>query len=203
MQGKPGVDDLWGKFHDESRGGPAWHPLIDHCTDVACVLEALLHQQTIRCRLARAAGLGDLHEVQSARLYFLAFIHDLGKCALEFRAKAGPELGRTAGHLAVLKPLLSGPLVQELSKLFDLPRLHAWAGDGLEALLVAVLAHHGRTPKLEYDPGSDIDLLQGWTGRRREPLRRLAELVLFAEAFLDGAPRLPDASAFQHLSPDS
>jgi CRISPR-associated endonuclease/helicase Cas3 len=204
MQGRPGADDLWGKFRDESRGGPAWHPLIDHCTDVACVLEALLHQPTIRRRLARAGGLDDLGEAQVARLCFFAFIHDMGKCALGFRAKAAPELGRTAGHLAALKPLLSGPLVQELKNLLDLPQLHSWAGEGLEALLVAVLAHHGRTPKLEYDPGSDIDLLQGWTGRGREPLRRLAELVeagrsLFAQAFVEGAPRLPDASAFQHL----
>ena len=135
MQGRPGAGDLWGKFRDESRGGPAWHPLIDHCTDVACVLEALLHQPTIRRRLARAGGLDDLDEVQVARLCFLAFIHDLGKCALGFRAKAALELGRTAGHLAALKPLLSGPLVQDLRNLLDVPQLHTWAGDALEALL--------------------------------------------------------------------
>ena len=119
MQGRPGAGDLWGKFRDESRGGPAWHPLIDHCTDVACVLEALLHQPTIRRRLARAGGLDDLDEVQTARLCFLAFIHDLGKCALGFRAKAAPELGRPAGHLAALKPLFCGPLGQDLGKLLD------------------------------------------------------------------------------------
>jgi HD domain len=116
MQGKPNVGDLWGKYRDESRGGPAWHPLVDHCTDVACVLEALLHQPTIRRRLARAGGLDDLDEAQVARLCFLAFIHDLGKCALGFRAKAIPELGRTAGHLAALRPLLGGPLVQDTSR---------------------------------------------------------------------------------------
>ena len=31
-----------GGIRSAERGGPAWHPLIDHCTDVACVLEALL-----------------------------------------------------------------------------------------------------------------------------------------------------------------
>lgn len=204
MQGRPGVGDLWGKFRDESRGGPAWHPLIDHCTDVACVLEALLHQPTIRRRLARAGGLDDLDEVQTARLCFLAFIHDLGKCALGFRAKAAPELGRTAGHLAALKPLFSGPLMPDLRRLLDMPQLHTWAGDAFEAFLMAVFAHHGRTPDLEYRPGPDVDLLQGWTGRQREPLRRLAELVdvgrtLFTEAFAEGARPLPSASAFQHL----
>jgi CRISPR-associated endonuclease Cas3-HD len=164
MRGRLGVGDLWGKFRDESQDGPAWHPLIDHCTDVACVLEALPHQPTIRRRLARAGGQDNLHETQVAGLCFLAFIHDLGKCALGFRAKAVPELGRPAGHLAALRPLLSGPLVQDLKNLLDLPQLHAWAGDALEAFLIATLAHHGRTPKLEYDQGSDVELLRGWTG---------------------------------------
>jgi CRISPR-associated endonuclease Cas3-HD len=204
MRGRPGVGDLWGKFRDESQDGPAWHPLIDHCTDVACVLEALLHQPTIRRRLVRAGGQDDLHETQVAGLCFLAFIHDLGKCALGFRAKAVPELGRTAGHLAALRPLLSGPLVQDLKNLLDLPQLHAWAGDALEAFLIATLAHHGRTPKLEYDQGSDVELLRGWTGLQREPLRRLAELVdagrtLLGDAFSDRARPWPQASAFQHL----
>jgi CRISPR-associated endonuclease/helicase Cas3 len=80
MQGRPAAGDLWGKFRDESRGGPAWHPLIDHCTDVACVLEALLHQPTIRRRLARSGGLDDLDQMQVARLCFLA---DLRQCAPE------------------------------------------------------------------------------------------------------------------------
>ena len=42
MRGRPGPSDLWGKFRSPERGGPAWHPLVDHATDVACVLEALL-----------------------------------------------------------------------------------------------------------------------------------------------------------------
>ncbi len=204
MHGRPGPGDLWGKFRDESRGGPAWHPLIDHCTDVACVLEALLHQPTIRRRLARAGGLDDLDEIQIARLCFLAFLHDLGKCALGFRAKAAPELGRPAGHLAALKPLVCGPLSRDFGELLEARRLDAWAGHALMVFLLAVFAHHGRTPDLQYRQGPDIDLLHGWTNREGEPLRRLAELVdagrtLFAEAFVDVARPLPGASAFQHL----
>src|SRR5688500_7086957 len=106
MRGEPGPADLWGKFRDQTRpGGPAWHPLVDHCTDVACTLEALLRQPVIRKRLARAGGLDDLHEMQVARLCWLAFLHDLGKCSLSFRAKAVPSLGPASGHLAALKPL--------------------------------------------------------------------------------------------------
>ena len=80
MKGWPTSVDLWGKFKDETRNGPAWHPLVDHCTDVACVLEVLLAQPTIRRRLATAGALDDLDVVQVARLCFLAFLHDLGKC---------------------------------------------------------------------------------------------------------------------------
>ena len=60
MKGWPGPIDCWGKFRSVERYGPAWHPLVDHCTDVACVLEALLAQPTIRRRLARAGGFDDL-----------------------------------------------------------------------------------------------------------------------------------------------
>ena len=107
MQGRPSAGDLWGKFRDESRGGPAWHPLIDHCTDVACVLEALLHQPTIRRRLARSGGLDDLDEIQIARLCFLAFIHDLGKCNWGFQRKILPGVTERAGHVSEVGALLA------------------------------------------------------------------------------------------------
>src|SRR4051812_8367361 len=73
MRGRPEPTDFWGKFRDEKRGGPTWHPLVAHSTDVACVMEGLLAQPTFRRRLARAGGLEDLDEVQVARLCWLAF----------------------------------------------------------------------------------------------------------------------------------
>jgi CRISPR-associated endonuclease/helicase Cas3 len=204
MDGWPGPEQLWGKFVGPEKGGPRWHPLVDHSIDVACVLEALLAQPTIRRRLARAGGLDDLDLTQLSRLCFFAFLHDLGKCALGFRAKVVPELGRTAGHLAALRPLVGGPLAEDLRSLLDLPLLHAWTGEALDSYLCAVFAHHGRTPRLDYDRGSDIDLWRGWTDRQREPLRRLGELVeagrsLFVGAFASEARPLPAAPAFQHL----
>lgn len=185
-------------------GGPVWHPLAAHCTDVACVLEALLAQPTIRRRLARAGGLDDLDPVQVARLCWLAFVHDLGKCSLGFRAKAVPELGRVYGHLAALKPLWKdGPELPAFAEAINLVAVESWTGEALEALLLAVFAHHGRTPDLAYNKGSDIGLLVGWTGRDREPFRRLDELVaegrrVFPAAFASGPP-LPETAAFQHL----
>ena len=107
LQGRPSAGHLWGKFVPPERGGPAWHPLVDHSTDVACVLAALLARPTIRRRLARAGGLADLDAVQVARRGYLAFLHDLGKCRRGFRAKAAERPARTCGHIAALKPLFS------------------------------------------------------------------------------------------------
>ncbi|MDG4603596.1 MAG: CRISPR-associated endonuclease Cas3'' [Defluviicoccus sp.] len=204
MQGLPEATGLWGKFRDAEHGGPAWHPLIDHSIDVAGVLEALLRQPNVARRMARAGGIPSLDESCVARLSFLAFIHDLGKCTPGFRAKAVPELGRTAGHLAALKPLCGGPLASELQRLLVWPTLYGWAGDVLEDYLLAVFAHHGRTPDLSYVQGSDSDLLKGWQARDHEALRRLDELLVagrqaFAAAFTEKASQLSDRPAFQHL----
>ena len=143
MDGSPGPDDLWGKFRSAERGGPAWHPLIDHCTDVACVLEALLGQPTMRRRLARAGGLEDLDRVQVARLCYLAFLHDIGKCHRGFQAKASPTPASTVGHLSALRPLLGTELCRRFSSAVRLDLLQAWYGDGLSELLRVVFAHHG------------------------------------------------------------
>jgi len=206
LRGRPAPGDLWSKFRDEDEAdGPAWHPLIDHSADVALVLEAMLRRPVIRRRLARAGGLSDLDDGLIARLGFLAFLHDLGKCALGFRAKAVPEFGQAFGHLAALRPLwLQGPLVEELERLIVDLDLAAWGESALVEHFLAVFAHHGRLPELTYRPGEHWSLERGWTGREREPLKRLEELAaagraIFPEAFEDGAEVLPQSPAFVHL----
>ncbi len=139
-----------------------------------------------------------------ARLCFLAFLHDLGKCSLGFRAKAVPALGPPSGHLAALKPLWEkGPEFAAFLRAIEAEQVNAWAGEAAGALMIAVFAHHGRTPDLDYSQGSDTGLLAGWTGRDREPFQCLEELVatgrrIFAAAFDDGPP-LPIAPPLQHL----
>ncbi|MDX6749522.1 CRISPR-associated helicase Cas3' [Geminicoccaceae bacterium 1502E] len=206
MYGRPEAKDLWGKFRDEARGGPAWHPLVDHSIDVAGTLEALLAQPVLRRRLARAGGLSGLHEGQVARLCHLAFLHDLGKCSRGFRALAAPEPGSSCGHLAALRPLWQedGPELAAFLDAIDAQRLNAWAGEGAVSLLLAVFAHHGRTPDLAYRQGEHAYLHKAWTTDGREPLRRLKELVeegrrLFPLAFSPDVPPLPEAPPFQHL----
>ena len=205
MQGVPGDRDLWGKLADTHHGGPAWHPLADHCFDVAAVLETLLCQPTVRRRLARSAGRADLDATTIARLTFLAFIHDLGKCAAGFQAKARPGTDPIVGHLAALRPFSDEPLGQELHRLLDLPALCDWAGETIQDYLLAVFAHHGRTPaELTYNAGRDRHILRSWQAHDNAPLHRLGELIeagreSFAAAFSKGAEPLPEAPAFQHL----
>ena len=205
MQGVPGDRDLWGKLADMHHGGPAWHPLVDHCLDVAAVLEVLLRQPTLRRRLARTAGRAELDDTTIARLAFLAFIHDLGKCAAGFQAKARPGSDGVVGHLAVLRPLwLKGELWPQFGSLLADCGLAAWGDEVLQDYLEAVFAHHGKKPELEYSPGSDRLLLRSWQVRDGAPLHQLAGLIdsgcaNFADALAGSTERLPDASAFQHL----
>src|SRR4051812_23697710 len=202
MWGRPEPNDLWGKLRDEKRGGPAWHPLVDHCTDVACVTEALLAQPSIRARLARAGGRDDLDQVQVARLCWLAFVHDLGKCCRGFRAKAAAEPRQTCGHIAALRPLLWGDLSDRLVAAIDAGRLAPW-GPAVDQLFLATIAHHGTPVAQSYSDPEDVPLRRAWEpAPSDDPFARLAELTtagraLFLAAFEEGRP-LPDGPAFQH-----
>jgi len=75
-----------------------WHPLADHCADVAVVVEGLVRLPVWRDRLARLAG-QQLTDVCWARICVLAALDDIGKLNLGFQAKGRPALGATAGHV--------------------------------------------------------------------------------------------------------
>jgi CRISPR-associated endonuclease/helicase Cas3 len=77
MKGPP--TGFWGKLRQGNDEQPiAWHPLPDHCADVAACCEALLQRTLLRQRLAQLGGLDDLSAVQVARLSVLAAFHDIG-----------------------------------------------------------------------------------------------------------------------------
>lgn len=77
----------WGKRNQAGE----WHPLVDHCLDVAIVLRALLDIDNLNRLGIADARLKD-------RLAVIAFLHDLGKCNWGFQAKADPKAADTAGH---------------------------------------------------------------------------------------------------------
>ena len=82
---------FWGKAKFADPGNcPGWHPLAYHSLDVAAAGEALLAAHGgLRGRFCGLFGLPDSKTV--ALLRFLICLHDIGKFAGRFQAKA-PEL---------------------------------------------------------------------------------------------------------------
>lgn len=193
MRGTP--QTFWGKLTaSPSDGVTAWHPLVDHCADVAACAEKLLSLPTWRARLAGLCGRDDLDEITRSRLSVLAALHDIGKFNIGFQAKGRPELGTTAGHVRQALPALNRPVCASLSI------LNGW-GDGTPGLLVSALCHHGRpypysttldfepvlwSPCQGLDPKAGIDSLVG------------ATKAWFPKAFRADGPALPDDPAFEH-----
>ncbi|MBX3291564.1 MAG: CRISPR-associated helicase Cas3' [Acidobacteria bacterium] len=92
---------LWAKTsHDSERLPDAFHPLICHMMDVACVAEAIWSSSlpdVTKRRLARPFGLD--HDLKRAGtiIAWLAGLHDLGKCSPPFtlRGMHKPDTDQT------------------------------------------------------------------------------------------------------------
>jgi CRISPR-associated endonuclease/helicase Cas3 len=189
---------FWAKLDKDEHGVVrSWHPLVDHCADVAAVFQALLNVDTIRHRLAGLAGRGDLDPVTCARLGVFAALHDLGKANLGFQAKGRPELGPTAGHVGeAIAMILDGP--DALRSTLHPETLLSW-GEAAGLLLAASICHHGRPVAASHPPFQN----SWWSPRAGlDPAAMLAELASaslqwFPLALEDGPP-LPDSAAFQH-----
>jgi CRISPR-associated endonuclease/helicase Cas3 len=201
----------WGKLHRLEQGVTRIHPLLDHMTDVASVLQALLQTPGLRRAAERAAGRA-LGLTDVARLCVLAFLHDIGKANAGFQgrywqAPAGRPRGWYApplGHGPQGWGVLVGQSVQARRIKAGLPidAFVRW-GDSCEALLHASISHHGRPVsedasesiwepvrvkgELFYDPAEAVTAM-GQAIRAQYP-----------QAFDSSAPSLPDAPAFVHL----
>lgn len=190
----------WGKRNEDGR----WHPLVDHCTDVAMVFRALLESTTV----ARITGLS---KVQLDRLAVVAFLHDVGKCNWGFQAKGLAGSVDTAGHVIEAMTLLfeledSWP--SAWSALIE--SLCGWFGDeasssevGL-AMLLAAISHHGRpVSEQDYKDAAGWDFVRYWRpSDGYNPLAAVDELAraargLFPEAFNSCAPRIEATPDFQ------
>jgi CRISPR-associated endonuclease/helicase Cas3 len=188
---------FWGKLRrNEQEEVAEWHPLTDHCADVAAVAESLLDLPVWRARLSRLAG-RDLDDVTRARLSVLAALHDLGKFNLGFQAKGRPELGATAGHVSEALGALWGD---------DVLRAHLapfgrW-GLGATGLLVSSICHHGRPQGV--DAASAHYQRSWWSARLGlDPAEGAATLIAacrhwFPRAFDEHAADLPEVPAFEH-----
>ncbi|HVA67883.1 MAG TPA: CRISPR-associated helicase Cas3' [Candidatus Binataceae bacterium] len=201
MKGFP--TDFWGKLAAND-AGVEWHPLIDHCADVAAVCDALLRLTLIRKRLAALGERADLIESDIQRLSALAAFHDAGKFNLGFQNKADRNRRPQAGHVQPILDLFGASGSIEYRRLRDsmpLDEIQSWADDdsGLD-LLVAAIAHHGRPVEVGGNPDREV-----WRPGRdgRDPFAGIARLTdkvrqWFPAAFTLGAQPLPSQSQFQH-----
>ncbi len=188
----------WGK-HDPRSG--LTHRLEHHCADVAACFEALLEEPLMRRRFSDAAGGCGLNDVALVRLTVLAFLHDFGKISTGFQFKLGDRRRGVPPHQGHLKPFFWGCQRREVVAGVGLDQLLAW-GAGVDQLLRAGLAHHGRPIAGHSIEGKGPDEiwqpLEGYDPiRAGRALFRLAR-AWFRKAFGPG-PELPTNPAFAHL----
>ena len=143
---------FWGKAQPLDCGrGPQWHPLAYHSLDVAAVGEALLRSHRgLSERFSRLLGLPSEDAVPLIR--YLLSLHDIGKFAKKFQAKAPslfPEcFGDDLAKLPTQYDHGAGGLrlFRANPDAFSLPtgaHPRAW-----RPMITAVTGHHGAPPTL-------------------------------------------------------
>lgn len=193
------ITEPWGKL-DGRPGEPEfeWHPLRDHCVDVAAMCEALLSHTLVADRLARLAGLPRLPEGLRKKLVVLCFLHDLGKTNTLFQHKVYPGQ-RSGGHVAELVPQVLRSdewLLEVLTPILE------WGDedeqDAIARTWLAAVCHHGR-PIAGGSPNE-----AAWKSLRAyHPIREAMRLVqsakaLFPEAWAAPDTPFPSSPSFQH-----
>lgn len=191
----------WAKLEVET--GAAL-PLLDHGLDVAAAMRALLDGGAWNGALEAAAG-RRLTGQDRERLVALAALHDLGKTNSGFQARRDPQASKV-GHTGVVAALLRDEKLRASAPAGALVAIvRDW---GIEELLAAVMAHHGR-PLDEF--ASSEAGARPWDKHRRwwradggyDPLVELSGLLTavrerFPLAWRAGV-KLPDAAPFVSL----
>ncbi|WP_313316081.1 CRISPR-associated helicase Cas3' [Pulveribacter sp.] len=203
----------WAKL---SRSGDAiqTHPLLDHLSDVAAVMAALLHLPAIDRALEQCAG-RRLEKTDKARLVVLAYLHDIGKANAGFQGRLWSEteqkpqgwIAPFAGHgpqgWALIEQALEGMhWPRRILAGLPLDAMQQW-GDAWLTLLRASISHHGRPVQAEggaalwkpiehagqvlYDPAHAVAAM-GQAVQRQ-----------FPDAFISAEHELPDGASFAHL----
>jgi CRISPR-associated endonuclease/helicase Cas3 len=194
------IRGFWGKLDTVDGAVLAWHPLADHCADVAACCEALLSETTLGTRLAALGGLKRLSTPQLHRLATLATLHDIGKFSVGFQNKALAIPPFRCGHLREVAGLLGKDYSAsaQLSEALGAEELSSW-GDSLLDLLVATISHHGRPI------GMHLPIHPAWwePSRGLDPFAGIADLVArtrawFPEAWGEAGEPLPDLPGFEH-----
>ena len=158
---------FWGKAQPlDADQGPRWHPLAHHSLDVGAVGEALLESHP---RLGESfSRLTDLpHEDAASLVRYLLCLHDIGKVAKKFQAKAPnhfPEcFDDDPTRLATRFDHGAGGmrLFDADPDRFQLP--HGALTRAWPPLIAAVTGHHGSPP--ERRGNEDLTSLRSDFGR--------------------------------------
>lgn len=200
MKGRPTT--FWAKLRTASDGSVAeWHPLMDHCADVAACFRALLERPVIRERLRRLAGLEAFTDVHVDRLSVLAALHDMGKANIGFQNKALKKARFSAGHVQELLGTFGRPEGDRLAAAISLRDMMPWGTEPevIQRLLIAAICHHGRPhPVGEHHQGTI------WCARGGldpfDGIRKLAAAARrwFPAAWNSGAMPFPAEPRLQH-----
>lgn len=183
----------WGK---SSLQGLKTHHLAHHCADVAAVLLSLLEQPTWRER-AEAANAQLISDAEVHCLAALAFLHDIGKLAPGFQAKAWPESYglRRIGHLQ------AGWYWSNMHRPEALAGAVSYMGQwpGIEEWLAALFAHHGRPVQRPADgeAAKAFPVLPNYDWQAQEAL--LGEMLLDSFPDITTASPPPPNPAFVHF----
>ena len=173
---KTPISHFWGKAESDEEGNViSWHPLKDHCLDVAACLKSLLKIDVIRNRLASSAGLDDLSETICDRLVFISALHDIGKFNIGFQSKLIETGFSSAGHVNEVAQLLAE---RSLSKNLQdlLCPLSNWASPEIfHSLLFASWSHHGKPVQSVTQSQVNLRLWKEWEKLR--PFEGMRELV--------------------------
>ncbi len=201
MRGCPA--DFWAKIDKNAAGEvDSWHPLVDHCADVAACCYMLLSTTILRRRLVQLVEYTDLDEQQISRISVLAGLHDIGKFNHGFQNKAERARHPRAGHVREVLALIEDEqYASYLAEALDFDNMAEWViGEtGTCQLLISSLCHHGKPESL------DVRLCHIlWRkSANRNPLAGIAHLTAltkqwFPMAWLSGGAPLPDEPRFQH-----
>lgn len=141
---------FWGKARPEHPESPRWHPVAYHLLDVAAVADAVLGcRPQLVARIARLlrVSISEAH----ALVVSLAGLHDIGKFAPAFQAKAEEHwpaavLGPYSDAYAVQRRHTEDGFVLWDDLLSDRVADRLWLGGAaaLSTLAPAVFGHHGR-----------------------------------------------------------
>ena len=201
-------------IHEQTSDRPAWgkyesphcyHRLEHHCADVAACFEMLLQEPVLRRRFEWALGNTRLCAVTEARLTAIAFLHDFGKLNAGFQFKVhkrselptAPPWDKRHGHIVEAFFCCQQ---DHMYKAVGFPDMITW-GAGLEPLLMAALAHHGRPAQPPHSGSGPSNIWSPFAGY--DPSKAASFLysrirAWFPAAFEKGPP-LPTSPALVHL----